>query len=205
MYCCKTNKEANMSKIFSLSIGLCLLAESAAAQMTQPYVRKKIQPNFFIPEGALAESQPEKVSLPQYRKGQTTAKRISAKPEMPAEATVMPTQTTAIPSQEKPQPQTQTSPMPQPETTKPITATPVSDTSKVQTPSQIETDTPQYQKMYQDYLKDLEKIARDGTVSNLQINKDLSAMNSEKRIQIDQEFNSHRNVKNDILKALENN
>ena len=58
--------------------------------------------------------------------------------------------------------------------------------------------------MYQDYLKDLDSIAKSGNVNTDYIDKDLSSMNSEKRIQIDKEFNSHRNVKNDILKALEN-
>lgn len=195
-----------MHKIFSITFGFCLMAGTALAQMNQPYVRKKIQPNFFIPEGALAESKPEKVGMPQYRQGRTTAKRISAEPE--------------------PAPQPQNQQLQQISDTRrqteEISRLPENQEQQIQSPIREDanetntqtsspvpqqgnqTDTPNYQKMYQDYLKDLDSIARNGAVNTSYIDKDLNAMNSEKRIQIDKEFNSHRNVKNDILKALEN-
>lgn len=184
------------------------MAGTALAQMNQPYVRKKIQPNFFIPEGALSESRPEKVGIPQYRQGRTTAKRITVEPE-PAPTPQAQTQQLQQISDTHKQPQ-EISRLP--ENQEPqiqSTRDEVSPPTNIQTSSPIsqqgsQTDTPNYQKMYQDYLKDLDSIAQSGAVNTSYIDKDLSAMNSEKRIKIDQEFNSKRDVKNDILKALEN-
>ena len=183
------------------------MAGTALAQMNQPYVRKKIQPNFFIPEGALSESHPEKVGMPQYRRGKTTAKRITAEPEPMAQ--VQPQQphqntnnnqkqvkeVSRLPEKQEIQIQT---PMNEAETSTNI------QTSSPLPQQETQTNTPNYQKMYQDYLKDLDSIAKNGAVNTSYIDKDLNIMNSEKRIQIDQEFNSKRDVKNDILKALEN-
>ncbi len=192
-----------MFKIFSITFGFCLIAGTALSQLSQPYVRKKIQPNFFIPEGALAESHPEKVAIPQYRKGTSTAKRISSEPT--PEPQMVKQQYTAPQNEEK---------------TTSLTALPVKETSQNQiqepqqnitteTPLQTNintnqnpTDTPNYQKMYQDYLQDLDIIAKNGSIKDSRIADDLNVMNSEKRIQLDQEFNSKRNVKQDILDAL---
>ncbi len=186
-----------MYKIFSVTFGICLIAGTALSQINQPYVRKKIQPNFFIPEGALSESQPERVGLPQYRQGKTTVKRISKEPEIRqlAQPQYQVSNPTPINQTQKNNVQ-QTQSAIEPETS--------AQTSSPLSQQETQTNTPNYQKMYQDYLKDLDSIAKSGNVNTDYIDKDLSSMNSEKRIQIDKEFNSHRNVKNDILKALEN-
>lgn len=184
-----------MHKIFSITFGFCLMTGTALAQMDQPYVRKKIQPNFFIPEGALAESRPERVSIPQYRQGRTTAKRITAEPEPVLQQQTLQSQQISATLEQ----------------TEDISHLPENQEQQIQTPlyenvdiqQENPTRTPNYQKMYQDYLKDLDSIAQSGTVNTYDIDNDLNAMNSEKRIQIDKEFNSHRNVKDDILKALE--
>lgn len=199
-YGCKIRRQI-MFKIFSITFGFCLIAGTALSQLSQPYVRKKIQPNFFIPEGALAESHPEKVGIPQYRKGTSTAKRISSEP---AQEPQMVKQQYMSPQNE--------------EKTTSLTSSPITETSQNQIPkpqqnnpaetplqtniNQNPTDTPNYQKMYQDYLQDLDIIAKNGNIKDSRIADDLNVMNSEKRIQLDQEFNSKRNVKQDILDAL---
>lgn len=190
-----------MSKIFSLTLGICLLAGTALAQSNQPYVRKKIQPNFFIPKGALSEDKPEKVGIPQYRQGVSTAKRVSART---SDITQTPT---SVPQNNKNK--ENVSPISNQEPTlsaeentsmTPLVQTiPTEETNISET---LDTNTPNYQQMYQDYLKDLDYIAKSGKISDQNITKDLKAMNSEKRIKIDQKFNSQRDVKKDILEAL---
>lgn len=58
-----------MKKIFGLVI---LMAISLSAvwvwAQDKPYVRKQLQPNFFIPESA--KSKPEKLPMPKYSEGQ---------------------------------------------------------------------------------------------------------------------------------------
>lgn len=199
-YGCKIRRQI-MFKIFSITFGFCLIAGTALSQLSQPYVRKKIQPNFFIPEGALAESHPQKVSIPQYRKGTTTAKRISS--ESTPEPQIMKQEYTAPQDEKK-----ITS-----RASQPIAETPNTQIQKPQQNNIVESalqtntnqnqiDTPNYQKMYQDYLQDLDIIAKKGSIQDSRIVEDLNVMNSEKRIQLDQEFNSKRNVKQDILDAL---
>ncbi len=185
-----------MHKIFSTTLFFCMLTTTALAQLNQPYVRKKIQPNFFIPEGALAESTPEKVSIPKYRKGKTTAKRIT--PEASQQnITQVQKQTIKQRPQDKNKKQAITTQIPSSETVDISTAIPQQNID-------VKTDTPNYQNMYQDYLKDLDSIARNGAVSTSQIDKDLSSMSSDKRILIDQNFNNQRHVKEDIMNALSN-
>ncbi len=187
-----------MHKIFSTTLFFCMLTTTALAQLTQPYVRKKIQPNFFIPEGALAESTPEKVSIPKYRKGMTTAKRITPEAE---QRTIKQVQKQTI----KQRPQDKDKNPKEVITTQiPTSGTVDISTAVPQQNIDVNTETPNYQNMYQDYLKDLDSIARNGTVSTSQIDKDLSSMSSDKRILIDQNFNNQRHVKEDIMNALSN-
>ena len=192
-----------MLKTVFLLIGLCLMAETSLAQLSEPYVRKKIEPNFFIPEGALAGRKPEKINLPRYNQGQTTAKRISSK--MPENITPPSQEPSRDEADISNQPQAQTGGLS--ETTTPLYYTPTLMTNdnnlSSDNPATETTESPNYQKMYQDYLKDLNSIVQSGKSDTSQIDKDLSNMDSEKRIQIDKEFNAQRNVKEDILKALE--
>lgn len=177
-------------------ISICLYTSTALSQMDTPYVRKRIQPNFFIPQGALADSKPEKVSLPQYRQGISTTKRISARDNQ----TEINTQ---LQQQEYPETTVQETEEPakdilpeEPETIREVK-------TKENNTEETNDDTPNYQKMYQDYLKDLADIAHQGQTDTSQITKDLKQMGSDKRIKIDQNFNKHRNVSAEIEKALE--
>lgn len=164
-------------------------AAPSAAQNSERYVRQKAQPNFFIPGGALAESKPEKVFVPRYRKGQTTAKHISANDNLYA----------AQPAKRKPQtPKRTDDPVSYADAN---SNKPVSKFSEP-APSQINDGTPNYQKMYQDYLQDLEAIAQNGDVKDQAVLDDLNVMNSEKRIELDKNFNKKRNIEKDIQAAL---
>ena len=192
-----------MLKKIALTIALSLIYGSAMAQLTEPYVRKKLEPNFFIPEGALAASQPEKLALPQYRQGTSTAKHISKNaPD------ITPLTNTDLPISQ-PQTTASTTPLPQEEQ-----SLAVSDSSSTTdsgnfaaptpAPSVAATDSaPNYQKMYQEYLQDLESITNSGEADTTHIDADLQQMNTEERIKIDQNFNQRRNVQEDIRKALE--
>lgn len=182
-------KKALYLLIFILQV--LLWAGNAAAQDSQRYVRQKVQPNFFIPNGALAESKPEKVFVPRYRKGQTTAKHISADDNLYA----------ARPVYQKPKtaPKTDNQPIYNSDTE----TDSYDDKPATPAPSQIDDGTPDYQKMYQDYLKDLDSIAKTGDVKDQAVLDDLSVMNSEKRIELDKKFNKKRNLAKDIQAALE--
>lgn len=172
---------------------MCLLASTALAQTEQTYIRNKPQPNFFIPDGALAGTKPERVSIPQYRQGRTTAKRISARA-----SDNQPAITTTIPQMTKPEN---------------TSVEDFADTANTNAEEEIsnqptnsqsaDTNTPNYQQMYQNYLKDLNSIAAQGKVTDPQINEDLKSMSSEARIQIDKQFNQQRNVRQDINDALQ--
>lgn len=165
-------------------------AADAGAQNGERYIRQKVQPNFFIPNGALAQSKPEKVFVPRYRKGQTTAKHISADDELYAARPVK-----SLPK--KPQ-----------QTNKPVSYADTNDnessalTPQTTAPSQVNDGTPDYQKMYQDYLQDLDAIAKNGDVKDQAVLDDLSIMNSEKRIELDKNFNKKRNIEKDIQAVL---
>lgn len=187
-----------MYKLILFILGLSLIALNAIAQLTEPYVRKKIQPNFFIPEGALVGSKPEKVGMPIYKQGQSTAKHISAR--MPEEQI-----STQQDENFSPRPETLTDNAQTQEISTNLPQTYAeTDNNSSQSTYETKNDTPQYQQMYQDYLKDLNSIVQTGSANTSHIDKDLNQMNSEKRIQIDKEFNAQRHVQEDILNALKN-
>lgn len=177
--------------IFILILLTVWTAANALAQSSERYVRQKVQPNFFIPGGALAESKPEKVFVPRYRKGQSTAKHISADDALYA----------AQPARRKPQtPKRPDNPVSYADANG---SEPVSKVSEP-APSKINDGTPEYQKMYQDYLQDLEAIAKNGDVKDQAVLDDLKVMNSEKRIELDKKFNKGRNIEKDVQAALKN-
>lgn len=183
---------------WALALFFILIATvSASAQLTKKYVRQKPQPNFFIPNGALAESQPEKVQMPRYNAGQTTAKHISAKDAMspPPRVSNRPTINDKQDTPEDSNPISNQENIIEPVATSPSVAPAETNSSGDEVPA--------YQQMYQQYLKDLESISATGeAASSRQVDEDLSAMNSEERINIDKQFNKSRNVKAEINKAL---
>lgn len=176
---------------FSAMTSVCL------AQLPQPYVRKTVKPNFFIPEGAVANSRPERVFIPQYRQGSDeTTKHISRQESSDNYNAPVPQKRKLSPYASKQQIE---------ETNDDTTSQASEDSSDTyeEFPSEQNDSTPEYQKMYQDYLKDLNNIA-NGKESKLKgnIEDDLSVMDSEDRIEIDKQFNKQRDVKSQINKAL---
>lgn len=184
-----------MRKILCMFLVLFAIwaTDTAEAQNRQRYVRKKVQPNFFIPSSALSENKPEKVYIPKYRVGETTAKRIS-----PSENKEKPKIVKSIPKNTNKQnakasEELISSDIEKDSYTPPAEATYANDEK-----------TPEYQKMYQNYLKDLQSIAKTGNVSDPGVLNDLKVMNSDKRIEIDKNFNKQRNIKRDLDEALKN-
>lgn len=185
--------------------------ENANAQ-SQRYVRKKPQPNFFIPQGALAESQTEKVRMPQYGQGRTTAKHISADDNREAEMLAARQRRFKNQKTKAKQPAIMENQQAEPEETTPITAAaetpvqtarPAAAQTAAPTAAAHDDSVPDYQQKYQEYLKDLETIAKTGKVTaNPGVAADLSAMNSEQRIEIDKKFNADRDVKSEVEKLL---
>lgn len=162
------------------------------AQEDKRYVRKAVQPNFFIPNGDLAQNRQEKVIMPRYGKGQSTAKRISInEDEAPTPSLIYKpkantTSTTDLNSSDEYAPE--------------ATSLPERQLTKTSVPQNDET--PNYQQMYQNYLKDLESIAKTGNVTNDTPLNDLNEMNSETRINIDRKFNEKRNIDQEIENAI---
>lgn len=65
-------------KLQFLIMSVLLLSAGSALAQTIPYVRKQLEPKFFIPEEA--RQQPEKLPVPRYYKGQEVTIK-AAKPE----------------------------------------------------------------------------------------------------------------------------
>lgn len=179
-------------RIIFLIFCLVLLGNNSLAQEDKRYVRKQVQPNFFIPSGDLAQNRQEKVIIPRYGKGQTTAKRISVEDSfVPAPSNTSKPQSTK-----------------NEEIIENSVANDIPEYTQI--PEKIPTNnvttqdsgTPDYQKMYQNYLNDLESIASTGSVSNDTPLNDLSEMNSETRINIDRKFNEKRNIDKEIDNAI---
>lgn len=173
-----------MKKIFAALAAIAVICASVAWAQTGGYVRKKIEPNFFIPKSA--QPKPEKLPMPYYKQ-----------PVIPAEETTVPA------PQEQPLPvveQTQnTAPTTAAKAPAPVVAPTPAEKSVVQNLS----DTPEYQRKYQEYLQDLEYIAATGErPSNANLDNDLKQMNSNERIKLDQKFNAKRNVKAEFEKTL---
>lgn len=177
---------------------LSALTTSGACAQTLNYVRKKVQPNFFIPQKDLTEQKPEKVGLPQYKRGETTTKHISVDDNLEAIADEQRQRFQA--AEEKWQSSRR------PFNTNTEKASKASKTSSPTPPveeSNKAHDIPDYQTKYQEYLKDLEAISRNGTLpNNPGIQDDLSAMNSEQRIEIDKNFNANRDIQSEVNELL---
>lgn len=171
---------------------------SVCAQTEERYVRKPVQPNFFIPDGSLAQSRPEKVIIPRYGAGVSTAKHISREDDK------IPQRTPFYDPRQQAVPQ-------QPQTTDNAAQTVAQPLNKPQPTEQKNdnasvppvSEAANYQEMYQSYLRDLEAIADTGKPASTNTISDLDAMNSEERIQLDKKFNERRNVDLEIQKALQ--
>lgn len=189
-----------MPKCFVIIVGLVMgwNIVSVCAQTAERYVRKPVQPNFFIPDGALAQSRPEKVIIPRYGSGISTTKHISQEDnKVPQNTALYSSKQSAVTQQ----PQTaddaaQTvvqplnEPQPTPQKNGLASIPPTSEAAN-------------YQEMYQSYLRDLEAIADTGKPASTNTISDLDAMSSEERIQLDKKFNERRNVDLEIKKALQ--
>lgn len=158
-------------RLFWVTVILCLnvLAMQTAAQ----YIRKKQQPNFFIPQQEI-ESRPEKLQMPKtanYQNMEPTTNHIrSEKSRLPAPDVPQPTKTKA-----------------------PMEKVPTAEDDIPEIMENNIDSEPDYQKKYQDYLEDLADIANEGKVKDTQdVYDDLNLMNSEKMIEVDKDFNKKR-------------
>lgn len=186
-----------IKKVLFIACTILLIVASTGEAGAQRfnYVRKKAQPNFFIPQKDLAEYKPEKVGIPQYRRGQSTTKHLSSDDNY--EEMLAAKQRRFQIAQEK---------WNTAKNNVPTNTNNESQASKEQnnddeedtenTSNTQKTDPPSdYKTKYQEYLKDLDEIARSGSLSdNPDLIKDLSAMSSEERIEVDKKFNFGRDM-----------
>ncbi len=166
-----------MKKLLALVICVLLAGAAFARAQSGAYVRKQVKPNFFIPKSA--EPQPEKLPMPHYQRIETNReKQDVSSPQATAPEPAQPAESIAATI-----PQTETQP----------SQAVVKDLS----------DTPEYQRKYQEYLRDLEYIAATGErPSNANLDNDLRQMNSNERIKVDEKFNSQRNIKAEFEETL---
>ena len=183
-------------KIIALCLALLPLSgHDAAAE----YVRKRVLPDYFIPSEDL---QPKQEKLPpiKYLYGEEDSISVRSYDSLPkkqavppatANAALSPQENTALREEtERNTPELEESPSLQSETPR----------------GTAEKDVPAYQQKYQEYLRDVKKVAAGKKMpSNPQLNKDLSKMNSDERILLDQKFNAQRDALGDFKNALGSN
>lgn len=154
-------------------LGLNVLVVQTGAQ----YVRKKQQPNFFVPQQEIA-GQAEKLQMPKtanYKNGRETITHVTSEGPRP---------TSNDPVQR---------PLPNKLSPAKTKRLPAEDTDMPDIPENDIEDEPSYQKKYQDYLEDLADIATEGKVNDTQnVYDDLNLMNSEQMIEVDKNFNKKR-------------
>lgn len=173
----------NILCIFSsIVISLVVVSFECQAQHSRTFVRKKVQPNYFIPEKEI-KTKVEKLPQPKFTHGEDSS-ITNAKPiEQPrrvvkkAPETIQDTKSTETQDTE-------------------VSAQDVVDQSE---------STPEYQKKYQEYIADLDSISNDKEAKyESTVAKDLSSMNSNERIIVDKKFNQQRNVKGKFNNTLNN-
>lgn len=178
---------------FNLIVGamaMLVLSNPAAAQ----YVRKKVLPNYFIPA---QEIQPKQEKLPpikyQYGEDETIATR--SYDDMPT------TKTIAV---GKIIPQPSAADVPLTTDTSNDISEPTSSEVTLDLPDSSSKEVPDYQQKYQEYLRDIKKVAAGKKMpNNPQLQQDLAKMNSDERILIDKKFNAERDVIGDFKNALQ--
>ena len=101
--------------------------------------------------------------------------------------------TVAVKTKPKPQPSKVVTPLPTPT---------IDNEASPQSP--LPDTTPDYQQVYQEYLKDIDKVSKGKKLPpNQQLNNDLAKMDSNQRILADKEFNKRRgSVIDDFNNAL---
>jgi len=147
---------------------------------TAQFVRKKYEPSFFIPQGEL-EVKPKEVPIVKYRRGVTNS--VSHK------------------EREKPVLRS----VPQVNVVKNIAplATNIDDNNQINDVVTETKNVPEYQQVYQEYLEDVDKVAKGRKMpKNIGLQNDLAKMDSNERIKIDKEFNANRDVVSDFNNAL---
>lgn len=146
------------------------------AQNNRNYVRKQVQPNFYMPTAARNKmNAPEKLATPQYTIGAEETIKVTR----PQKAVVVKTVDKT-----------------------PKTSAPTPNKHLDYDHGQL-SQTPDYQQKYQEYLSDLDKIAATGkSPKNPRLEQDLSRMNSNDRISLDQKFNQSRNPEMQFEKVL---
>ena len=178
---------------FNLIVGamaMLVLSNPAAAQ----YVRKKVLPNYFIPA---QEIQPKQEKLPpikyQYGEEETIATR--SYDNMPTTQSIA--DRNVLPQADKAETSLTTArqDIPSKQTTSEVTLDIPDGSSK---------EIPDYQQKYQEYLRDIKKVAAGKKMpNNPQLQQDLAKMNSDERILIDKKFNAERDVLSDFKNALQ--
>lgn len=158
-----------MKKIIFILSGITILGLSYAA-IAQPgqYVRKQLKPDFFIPQGEMEK----KEVLPPFYYEQPKPKAIVNKDVVPQE----------VSETEEAIPEVAESVLPK-AMSKPIDSEYLNYSDK-----ELE-NTPEYQQKYDDYIKDLQKIATTGQYpENKTLNDELAKMNSNERMIVDDNF-----------------
>lgn len=181
-------------RILSLYLALSVLpGHDAAAE----YVRKRILPDYFIPAQEL-EPQQEKLPPIKYRYGEEETISSRSYDNLPT--------TRAVPlisaADAASSPQAETALRREAEKS----ASGIKEESSSQSSAPLETaekTVPEYQQKYQEYLRDIKKVSAGKKMpSNPRLTKDLTKMNSDERILVDQKFNAGRNVLGDFRNAL---
>ncbi len=147
-------------------VGLFMvLSINCSAKAQETFVRKKLEPDFFIPESA--KIQPERLVMPRYHLADDLKK---SEPQKPRYVKVKPKKKVVK----------------EPELVVRYNKQENINNEKNTNLQNIMDDfsnTPVYQRNYTQYSKDLEEIAKSGKIPyNEELEKDLARMNSEERI-----------------------
>ena len=125
------------------------------------YVRKQIEPDFFIPESD--KTKPEKLPMPVYLEGE----EVTVKNARRGDVFVNEADDNLVAVEEVIEPK----------------AAPQEPQQQPQVQERVLEDTPEYKQKYDDYNNDLEQIAKTGTMpENKNLQKDLEQMNSDDRV-----------------------
>lgn len=143
-------------------------------------VRKKYEPSFFVPQGEL-EVKPKEVPIVKYRRGEMHSVSHKEREKTPPKKVL---QAQNIPNIMQP-------------------ANNIADNSPTNDVAMETKEVPEYQQVYQEYLEDVDKVAKGRKMpKNIGLQKDLAKMDSNERIKIDKEFNANRDVVSDFKNAL---
>lgn len=167
----------------SVFIFFAVLSLECQAQHTRTFVRKKVQPNYFIPEREI-KTKVEKLPQPKFTAGKDTSVS-NAKPLEQPQRVVKTAPENTINDNEINTPNQY-----------------LSNVTEQEVENQADS-TPDYQKKYQEYIADLDSISNNKAAKyEGSVAKDLSTMNSNERIIVDKKFNQKRDVKGKFNNTL---